>query len=586
MIDRIRLRNFKAFEDFTITLKESSLLVGPNSAGKSTILSSLKFAEACLRNAKRARFSLSRRHGDSWVQGYPIPVKEFELLNESVRHEFRESNETSLELTWKNGCKLLAIWPESTSGGDDTPYFYLLDVMGRIPKTPKQVKEEYSSIGIIPALTPLEHEEEFLTTDYVRKNQTSRLSSRHFRNQLRILSGDYDEWNDFLDFAEPWMGGIEISVPVVRYGPKTNIDVFYTEPGSGKEKELVWAGDGVQIWLQLLLHIYRLKNFPTLVLDEPEVFLHADLQRRLIRLIDSLGIQVVLATHSSEVLAEADSKAIVWIDKSKRRAIRAPRKEGMEILSSTLGTAFNLGMAKALRAKGVVFVEGKDLRTLRILAKNLSFTNVVADMELAVVPINGYSHWGSAEAFGWLVKDFLKGSVGSIIILDRDYRTPAQVEAVSEKLAEAGLHCHVWHKKELESYLISPAAISRLSGCPLAEVEQAMNVIMENMYGDVFAKINFERQATERSAKLHEVNITASTLADFALKWADVEYRRSVCPPKDILSEMNEYLQKGKWKAVSFGALARHIRKEEVADEMIQVLTRIDRLAEHGAPSN
>lgn len=583
MIKQIKLRNFKAFENFTITLKESSLLVGPNSAGKSTILSSLKFAEACLRNAKRVRFSLSRRHDGSWVQGYPIPIKDFELLNESVRHEFRESNETSLELIWQNGCKLWAVWPDNSSEEDDIPYFYLLDSLGRIPKTPKQVRDEYSPIGIIPALTPLEHEEEILTPDYVRKNQASRLSSRHFRNQLKILSEDYESWNAFLDFAEPWMGGMEISVPLVQYGPKTSIDVFYTEPGSGKEKELVWAGDGVQIWLQLLLHIYRLKDSPTLVLDEPEVFLHADLQRRLVRLIDSLGIQVVLATHSSEVLAEADSKAIVWIDKSKKSAIRAPRKEGMEILSSALGTAFNLGMAKALRAKGVVFVEGKDLRTLRILAKNLGFTNIVADMELAVVPINGYSHWGSAEAFGWLVKDFLKGSIGSTIILDRDYRTQKQVDAVTDKLAQAGLHCHVWRKKELESYLISPAAISRLSGCPRAEVEQAMDAIMADMYGDVFAKINCERQATERTAKNHEVNITASTLADFAPKWADAEYRRSVCPPKDILSGLNEYLQSSKHKAVSFDALARHIRREEVSDEMVEVLTRIDGLAQRGA---
>lgn len=579
MIKQVKLRNFKAFENFTITLRESSLLVGPNSAGKSTILSALKFAEACLRSAKRTKFSLSRQHESSWMQGYPIPVKDFELLNESVRHEFRDNQETSLELSWQNGSKLRAIWPNVESDADDTPYFYLLDSTGRIPRTPKQVKDGYSPIGIIPALTPLEHVEEILTYDYVKKNQASRLSSRHFRNQLRILSNSNEDWSDFIEFAEPWMGGMEISVPAVQYGPKTSIDVFYTEPGSAREKELVWAGDGVQIWLQLLLHIYRLKDNPTLVLDEPEVFLHADLQRRLIRLIDSLGIQVVLATHSSEVLAEADSKSIVWIDKSKRNAIRAPRKEGMETLSAALGTAFNLGMAKALRAKGIVFVEGKDLRTLRILAKNLGFTRIVADMELAVVPINGYSNWSNAEAFGWLVQDFLKSSVGSIIILDRDYRTPAQVDSVRAKLVNAGLECHVWEKKELESYLLSTTAISRLSGCPVVEVERVMNQLMADMYGDVFAKFNCERQATERSAKVHEVNITAATLADFTPKWANVEYRRSVCPPKGIMSGLNKQLQDNGYKAVSFDALAKKIRKDEVPVEMRQVLQRIDTLA-------
>jgi energy-coupling factor transporter ATP-binding protein EcfA2 len=579
MLKQVKLRNFKAFENFSITLKEFSLLVGPNSAGKSTILSALKFAEACLRSAKRTKFSLKRQHGGTWVQAYPIPLKDFELLNESVRHEFRETSETTLELIWQNGCRLRAVWPRDDYDTDSTPFFYLLDATGRIPRTVKQVRDEYTPIGIITALTPLEHEEEILTAEYERKNLASRLSSRHFRNQLRILSNTSDDWLDFLDFAEPWMGGMRISEPVAQYGPESSIDVFYTEPGSGREKELVWAGDGVQIWLQLLLHIYRLKEYPTLILDEPEVFLHADLQRRLVRLIDSLGIQVVLATHSSEVLAEADSKSIVWIDKSKRNAIRAPRKEGLETLSTSLGTAFNLGMAKALRAKGVVFVEGKDLRTLRILAKNLGYTNVVADMELAVVPINGYSNWNSAEAFGWLVKDFLKGSVGSIIILDRDYRTQSQVDSVTEKLTEAGIECHVWSKKELESYLISPTAIARISGCPLAEVERVMAEIMDSMQGDIFAKLNFERQSVERSGKMHEVNITAATLADFTPRWAKVEYRQSVCPPKEIMSQLNQHLQSNGYKAVSFDALAKYIHQDEIPDEMLQVLHKINTLA-------
>ncbi|NEB41447.1 ATP-binding protein [Streptomyces sp. SID14515] len=369
------------------------------------------------------------------------------------------------------------------------------------------------------------------------------------------------------------------SEPVAQYGPESSIDVFYTEPGSGREKELVWAGDGVQIWLQLLLHIHRLKEYPTLILDEPEVFLHADLQRRLVRLIDSLGIQVVLATHSSEVLAEADSKSIVWIDKSKRNAIRAPRREGLETLSTSLGTAFNLGMAKALRAKGIVFVEGKDLRTLRMLAKNLGYTNIVADMELAVVPINGYSNWSSAEAFGWLVKDFLKGSVGSIIILDRDYRTQSQVDSVTGKLREAGIECHVWSKKELESYLISPTAIARISGCPLVEVERVMGEIMNSMQGDIFARVNFERQSVERSGKNHEVNITAAALADFTPRWSKVEYRQSVCPPKEIMSQLNRHLQSNGYKGVSFDALAKRINQDEIPAEMLQVLHKINTLA-------
>ena len=38
------------------------------------------------------------------------------------------------------------------------------------------------------------------------------------------------------------------------------LDLFYSESGSNKPKEIFWAGDGMQIWLQLLLHVYRLRD--------------------------------------------------------------------------------------------------------------------------------------------------------------------------------------------------------------------------------------------------------------------------------------------------------------------------------------
>jgi len=51
------------------------------------------------------------------------------------------------------------------------------------------------------------------------------------------------------------------------------LDVFYQEADSRIPKELVWAGDGIQVWLQLLYHVYRVQNCETIVLDEPEVYL-------------------------------------------------------------------------------------------------------------------------------------------------------------------------------------------------------------------------------------------------------------------------------------------------------------------------
>ncbi|MFD7081279.1 ATP-dependent endonuclease [Streptomyces sp. NPDC059918] len=577
MIKDLRLKNFKAFPSFAVNFQHSSLLVGPNSAGKSTVLSALKLSETCLRLAKRSKPTLQTWHRGISVTAYPVPLRDFAALDESVRHNFR-GDETSLELEWKNGAKLHVVWPELSPYVDkEPPFFYLRSPEGSTPRNIPQIRNAFSGIGVIPTLSPLEHEESILADDYVKQNQSSRLSSRHFRNQLRLLSRD-GEWEDFVEFSTPWLGGLKLNKPVMRYDP-ANIDVFFTELGSGVEKEIVWAGDGVQIWLQLLLQLYRARTVPTLVLDEPEVFLHADLQRRLVRLLESMNSQVILATHSTEVLAEADRNSVVWVDKSRRRATRAPKPEQLNGLDYALGTAFNLAMAKALRSRGVLFVEGKDVKLLKKLARSLGQSQIAHEYSMAVVPMNGYSNWGQAEAFGWFLNEFLGKSVKAMVLLDRDYRSQIQVDAVVAKFSEVDVHAHVWAKKELESYLLIPSAIARLCKCSEGEVRGFISDILSGMERGVFARILAERQAAEKSSGRSVATITEAVMAEFDRDWQSEGFRYRACPPKEVLAQLNAKLQSEGFRAASFDAIAASVIETELADEMVTVLRRIDELA-------
>lgn len=577
MIKDLRLRSFKAFPHFSVNFQHTSLLVGPNSAGKSTILAALRLSEACLRLAKRVRPSINTQHRGVSVSAYPLPVRDFAALNESVRHNFRD-DETSLELEWKNGSRLRAVWPAITPYSDtESAFFYLQRQGGGTPRNIGQVKDSFESIGIIPTLAPLEHEEAILSDEYVKQHHSGRLSSRHFRNQLRLLALN-SQWEQFTKWATPWLGGIELKHPVTRYEP-SNVDVFFTERGSGVEKEIVWAGDGVQIWLQLLLHLYRAQGISTIILDEPEVFLHADLQRRLVRLLDSMESQVVLATHSTEVLAEADRSSVVWVDKSRRRATRAPKAENLHGLDNALGTSFNLAMAKALRARGVLFVEGKDIKLLKLLSKAINLAQISDEQSLAVVPINGYSNWGHAEAFGWLLREFLGNAVKAMVLLDRDYRTQPQADQVIQRFANVDVHAHVWQKKELESYLLAPTAIAKMTRVPEPEIRDLLMGIFSEMETQVFSSLLGERQIVERSTGKSVRTIAEMVMSEFKTQWPGEDFRYSKCPPKEVLAQLNRKLQENGHKAVSFEGIAKNIRQAEMGSEIISVLRRIDELA-------
>jgi predicted ATPase len=100
------------------------------------------------------------------------------------------------------------------------------------------------------------------------------------------------------------------------------ISVFYREPGSRTPKELSWSGDGLQIFIQLLWHLYSARDASTVILDEPEVYLHPTLQKRLVALLNSLPAQIVIASHSSNILNAAPPNCILYVDRRRGLAVR------------------------------------------------------------------------------------------------------------------------------------------------------------------------------------------------------------------------------------------------------------------------
>jgi energy-coupling factor transporter ATP-binding protein EcfA2 len=579
---QLRLIRFRSFEDFSISFGDGALLVGPNNAGKSTLLTAIRLADTLVRYAHRRNPDGSTRVGDVRVLTYPIQLRDYPSLRDSVRYEFGTA-ESRLELTWKSGSKLVAVWPEDSIGAEHTePYFYLLQSSGTPVRSIAQAKSAFPAMGVVPVLGPIDHNEKLLDSAYVRNNIAGRLSSRHFRNQLRLLEEARD-LTGFLSWASDWMGDLQfdrIQTQMSEEGAVVTAFVF--EGASRVPKEMVWAGDGVQVWFQLLYHVHRVRNHSVIVLDEPEVYLHPDLQRRLVRLLESTGAQIVLATHSTELLAEADGRAAVLVDRSRRRGIRPSTEAQHDMLSAMLGTAFNLRIAKALRSRVAVFVEGRDMVVLRHFARRLGLAHVEREEGLSVIPLNGYTGWRHVEAFRWLLEEILPNTLKTFVVLDRDYRSDNECLTVTAALAEVGVVGHVWQRKELESYLITPSVISRLSGAPLSSVTEWIASISDGMGHEVFGRQLQERVASEVHARQHQVDVMSAFKAEFDEAWSNPEYRLIAGPPKQIIAALNRKLQSSGHKAVSVSGLARAHRVDEIAQEMREVLELINSAADNG----
>lgn len=158
-----------------------AFLVGPNNAGKSTLLTALRTADVLLRFASSRSASIKATYNPRNVPAYPINLAQFPALRDSIRHEFGTA-EASLELNWTSGARLVAVWPEDeTETGD---FFYVEKLPGMSLQSPANVKKHFAPLGVIPILGPVDHAESLVDVTYVGRNASGRLSSRHLRNQL------------------------------------------------------------------------------------------------------------------------------------------------------------------------------------------------------------------------------------------------------------------------------------------------------------------------------------------------------------------------------------------------------------------
>jgi hypothetical protein len=581
-IRRLELYSYKGFRRFTIHFPSSALLVGPNNAGKSTIIHALRGCGHMIDYAFSKPASISRRDKDQWVRAYPFTRDQFSLVTQNIRHEF-SPHETRIELFFSNGSALKAVWPAENTDADDSaePFFYLEAAGGRSPARPAEVRASFCRLGIIPTLSPIESDEQYLTDEHVRRHIDGRLASRHFRNQVYLLqerNSEAGEYDAFIELANKWTPEVKLTYIRKRIGQKgEELDLFYQEKTSRVEKELFWAGDGLQIWFQFLLHMHRLRNASVVILDEPDVFLHADLQRRLVRVLEESEAQTITATHSLEILGETSPETVIWVDRSRSRAVRAPADEVLSQLSDSLGSQFNLRLARALRARAVLFVEGKDMKLLHHVATRIGARDLANEDGLAVVPLEGFSNWDRVPPFKWLVDNLLERAIPVHAFLDRDYRSNLMVDELTAQLREAGVTAHVWKRKELESYFLESPALARVSGATEGWIRSALAEIAEAYEDCVFARMHDARARRDVSAKMHLVDVTEAVRKEFREAWSAVDARIYLCPAKDVLARLNERLAAAGKKPVSFRAVARQMREEEIAQELAGALRRVDR---------
>ncbi len=573
-VTRISLRRFKCFRSLDVTLPmDLAIILGPNNAGKSSLVSCLRSAAIMVRHAKNRRPNKRLMDGTTLTWVYFMDQMHLDLEEDNLHFDLL-NEEARFSVTFSSGWRLVAVWPHNGAS-----YFYVAHPSHASIQDPTSARRHLPNLVVVPPLQPLEPFEPVLAEETVLKNRFSRLSSRHFRNRLLRLSqagSDRAAYDDFQSFVEMWLPEIALDPPTVvtRQDGSAVVPLFFTE--GRMTREISWAGDGIQMLLQILLHITTNRDADTIVLDEPDIYLHPDLQRRLLRLLGECKVQTILTTHSSEIALEVPPVASVWIDRSRPKAIRAPSDRQLEDLTGYLGTQFSLRVAKLLKTRLALFVEGDDVKLLRAFARNGCGDALRTEHGVTVVPMEGEANRVRTRGFAWLAEAFLQSNVQGWVLLDRDWKTEEDVQLLASEFGDAGLKLHVLKRHELESYTLSPNVMARRLGISVEEVARLLDHESGRDKDEVLHSMFEYRRQQSGGRGASPGELLAMCQADLRDWWSRPEERLWRVPAKELIRGLNVQLQALGKAHVSAVAVASAMDPAEVPTELRTLLRSID----------
>ena len=579
-ISSVKFINFKALKNYSVSLSETNILVGPNNAGKSTIISAFRILDVAIKRAKRMKAERVPLPNGSTGLGQRVPEQLISVSLENVATDYNgEDSRIEFRLTNKN--KLILYFPHD--GGCILHW----ENEGQGISTPGRFKTAFPiNIQVVPVLGPLEHNETFVAEETVKSSLNTHRACRHFRNYWHY----FDEgWESFSDMIKTTWPDMLIKKPELNTRDKT-LSMFVSEKRI--DREIYWAGFGFQIWCQLLTHLSRTNETSLVVIDEPEIYLHPDVQRQLLNILRTLNSDVLLATHSVEIMGEADPAEILLVNKEGRSAKRLKDIEGVQEAIETLGSTQNVTLTHLARTKKILFVEGmNDYKTIRRFAKKLDLHDLASGTDLTAFESGGFSSWEKIKSFSWGLKNTIDAKIKIFAVYDRDYYCKAQIQEISSDLERELTYAHVHERKEMENYLLLPLVLDRVLEKQIAAKnrrteekivkDKSISIYLE----EITKELKIDAQAQYIAKRLNyknSPNIDASTLSketieEFEKLWETLETRMCITPGKTTLHALRKVVQEKYGVNLTDVKIIDEFKKNEIPEDIKQLIIKLEK---------
>ncbi|QGW67070.1 AAA family ATPase [Lysobacter soli] len=447
----VHIRNFKTIDEATIPLGAVTILVGPNSSGKTSVLQAAHWAAraASYISPKNTKEVIAFDRIDYLPSSRPLSTGYFSDLGSGVSqpHSAVSFVHDTSGITPPPRATI-KIWAARNRGAISA------HIEGGSAVTPFKQRSHLIT-AYIPGLAGLAERETILAQPLMRRHAASGDAGGVLRNVLYNLAsrqGDEEpgapggrlrRLNELLATIHP---GFSVQV---SFDEREDIHINATYMRDGVDngpKPLEDLATGILQVLQIFAYLILFR--PRLLLvDEPDAHLHPDKQERLIEALEAaseeFGAQVVLTTHSQHVVrAASPSVQLVWM------------KEGRVVSDEERGIRTLMGWG-ALDKSAIFFVEDEDdtairsiLRQWPSIARQISVCRCFGVDNLPRKPlVDGFVREGDIQ-------------LSMILHRDRDFMT----EAESGKWVAQYASSFAWVTRhvDVEAYFCQPEYLAEL----------------------------------------------------------------------------------------------------------------------------
>lgn len=503
MLTKVKIRNFKRFENVEVDLGNPVVFIGPNNSGKTSALQALALWQVGLSrwNEKRKGKSPPKKRQGVTINrldlvAVPVPSAKLLWKNLHTRDVRRTGTAQDTQPVFFDivveGVTNDKPWEcglEFYFANDESFYCRPLRGVNGVSSTRMPVPEEAGGVQVafLPPMSGLAANETRLDQGAINVRVGEGQTAAVLRNLCYNVHETKPKlWTKLVEHIKTLFGS---TLDPPRYiKERGELEMTYQED---VQLDLSSSGRGLQQTLLLLAYMFANPN-SVLLLDEPDAHLEILRQRQIYQVLTDVaktnGNQVIAASHSEVLLNEAAGRDLVIAFVGKPHAIT---DRGSQVMKSLEEIGFDQ-YYQAEESKWVLYLEGStDLAILKAFAEILQHESAQTYLSRPFVkyvgnlPMEVIKHFhGLREAV-----DQLKG----IAIFDQLERP------LPDNLGATGL---TWRKREIENYFCTRRTLEAYATQSAADAAA----------GPLFSDAEAQRRLTAMRESIAELEAALTTL--------------------------------------------------------------------------